>query len=225
MIRPVSKYVKFSGLEVLSDFTPPELSARLYIDMDASGEVAARLEYLYGDEKFTPEQSKRKNPFCDHFAEASCELSVKNYFDIRDDKKNPYYIDGDDEIYRLLTEGIPSLSEKMEIYTTDSFSRKAVIRPAVRPALGVRPSGSVLELELTADGYTPEELRELLAAYRLGKKYHKLKDGSFSILDDGLSELFEITESLDISDKSLMKEKNQGPGVQNAVSRQPWEYL
>lgn len=59
-VRPVSKYVKFSGLEVLSDFTPPELSARLYIDMDASGEVAARLEYLYGDEKFTPEQSKRK---------------------------------------------------------------------------------------------------------------------------------------------------------------------
>lgn len=96
----------------------------------------------------------------------------------------------------------------MEIYTTDRFSRKAVIRPAVRPALGVRPSGSVLELELTADGYTPEELRELLAAYRLGKKYHKLKDGSFSILDDGLSELFEITESLDISDKSLMKEKS-----------------
>ena len=211
VIRPVSKYVKFSGLEVLSDFTPPELSARLYIDMDASGEVAARLEYLYGDEKFTPEQSKRKNPFCDHFAEASCELSVKNYFDIRDDKKNPYYIDGDDEIYRLLTEGIPSLSEKMEIYTTDRFSRKAVIRPAVRPALGVRPSGSVLELELTADGYTPEELRELLAAYRLGKKYHKLKDGSFSILDDGLSELFEITESLDISDKSLMKEKIRVP--------------
>ena len=211
VIRPVSKYVKFSGLEVLSDFTPPELSARLYIDMDASGEVAARLEYLYGDEKFTPEQSKRKNPFCDHFAEASCELSIRNYFDIRDDKKNPYYIDGDDEIYRLLTEGIPSLSEKMEIYTTDRFSRKAVIRPAVRPALGVRPSGSVLELELTADGYTPEELRELLAAYRLGKKYHKLKDGSFSILDDGLSELFEITESLDISDKSLMKEKIRVP--------------
>ena len=85
--------------------------------------------------KFTPEQSKRKNPFCDHFAEASCELSVRNYFDIRDDKKNPYYIDGDDEIYRLLTEGIPALSEKMEIYTTDRFSRKAVIRPAVRPAL------------------------------------------------------------------------------------------
>ena len=187
------------------------VGARLYIDMDASGEVAARLEYLYGDEKFTPEQSKRKNPFCDHFAEASCELSVKNYFDIRDDKKNPYYIDGDDEIYRLLTEGIPSLSEKMEIYTTDRFSRKAVIRPAVRPALGVRPSGSVLELELTADGYTPEELRELLAAYRLGKKYHKLKDGSFSILDDGLSELFEITENLDISDKSLMKEKIRVP--------------
>ena len=76
----------------------------------------------------------------------------------RDDKKNPYYIDGDDEIYRLLTEGIPSLSEKMEIYTTDRFSRKAVIRPAVRPALGVRPSGSVLELELTADGYTSRGL-------------------------------------------------------------------
>ena len=211
VIRSASRYVEIGGLELLSDITPPEFGARLYLDMDSSETAVARLTYIYGDEEFSPEQSRRKNPFCDHYAETACELLVRNYFNVREDKENPYFIDGDDGLFRLLSEGIPSLSEKMEILTTESFSRKTTLRPAARPALGVRPSGSVLELELTAEGYSPEELRELLAAYRLGKKYHKLKDGSFSVLGDGFSELFDITESLDLSDKALMKEKIKVP--------------
>ena len=60
--------------------------------------------------------------------------------------------------------------------------------------------------EKSAEGYSSEELRELLAACKQGKKYHKLKDGSFSALDGSFDELFEIVEGLNISDKALMKE-------------------
>ena len=211
VIRTASRFVEFSGLELLSDITPPEFGARLYLDMNTSGQAVARLMFIYGGEEFTPEQSRRNNPFCDRRAEASCELLISNYFDIQDNKTNLYFIADDDGLFRLLTEGIPALSEKMEILTTDLFSRKTSLRPAVRPAVGIRPNGIVMELELTADGYSPEELRELLAAYRLGRKYHKLRDGNFTVIGDEFAELSEIAESLDLSDKALMKEKIKIP--------------
>ncbi|MGN1340434.1 MAG: SNF2 helicase associated domain-containing protein, partial [Oscillospiraceae bacterium] len=211
VIRPVSSVVDFSGLEQLGDITPPEFGARLYLDSDPNCPVFGNLKFIYGDKEFTPESSKTKNPFCDHYAEAVCENLVKKYFLSDDQWKYSFYIENDDDVFRLLTEGIPALSEKMEILATDRFSREMVLRPTVRPAVGVRPTGSMLELELTAEGYSPDELRELLAAYKQGKKFHKLKDGSFSALDSSFDELFEVAESLNISDKALMKEKIKVP--------------
>lgn len=110
-----------------------------------------------------------------------------------------------------MTEGISLLSEQMEIFTTDRFNKRSVIRPIVRPAVGVRPSGSMLELEITADGYSTEELLELLKAYRQGKKYHKLKDGSFAAVTESISELDELAESLNVPDKKLLKEHFKVP--------------
>lgn len=211
VIRPVSRLVEFTGLELLWDITPPEFGARLYLDSDPNCPVFGNLKFVYGEKEFTPESSKTKNPFCDHYAEAVCENLVKQYFLSDDDWKCSVYLEDDDDVFRLLTEGIPALSEKMEILATERFSRKTVLRSPVRPAVGVRPAGSMLELELTAEGYTPEELRELLAAYIQGRKFHKLKDGSFSALDGGFDELFEVAESLNISDKTLMKEKIKVP--------------
>lgn len=82
VIRMASRFVEFSGLELLSDITPPEFGARLYLDMNTSGQAVARLMFIYGGEEFTPEQSRRKNPFCDRRAEACCELLVFNCFGI-----------------------------------------------------------------------------------------------------------------------------------------------
>lgn len=211
VIRPVSRLVEFTGLELLGDITPPEFGARLYLDSAPNCPVFGNLKFVYGEKEFTPESSKTKNPFCDHYAEAVCEKLVKEYFLSDDQRKYSFYLEEDDDVFRLLTEGIPALSEKMEILATDRFSRKTVLRPPVRPAVGVRPAGSMLELELTAEGYSPEELRELLDAYKQGRKFHKLKDGSFSALDGSFDELFEVAESLNISDKALMKEKIKVP--------------
>lgn len=211
VIRPLSRLIEFSGLEQLGEITPPEFSARLYLDSGPNCPVFGNLRFIYGDEEFTPQSSKRKNPFCDHYAEAVCENLVRQYFLSDDDQNFSFYLEDDDDIFRLLTEGIPALSEKMEIFATDRFTRKTVLRPAVRPAVGVRHVGNMLELELTAEGYSPEELRELILAYKQGKKFHKLKDGSFSALSDSFDGFYEVVESLNISDKALMKEKIKVP--------------
>lgn len=212
VLHPVSQYVDIKGLELLDEYKPPELNAKLYLDCDSDGDVIGRLDFIYDEKVYDMLYNKSRNPFCDYYAEAACENLTKKYFAvIPNDTENPLYLADDDKLYDLLTEGIPLLSEHMEIFTTDRFNNKSVMRPVARPAVGVRPSGSMLELEITADGYTNEELLELLKAYRQGKKYHKLKDGSFAAVTDSISELDELTESLNISDKAMLKEQLKVP--------------
>ncbi len=212
VLRPVSQYASIKGLELLDEYKPPELSAKLYLDCDNNGDVIGRLDFIYDEKVYDMLYNKSRNPFCDYYAEAACENLVKRYFSIaQNNTEDPLFIADDDRLYTLMTEGIPLLSEQMEIFTTDRFNKRSVIRPIARPAVGVRPSGSMLELEITADGYSTQELLELLSAYRQGKKYHKLKDGSFAAVTNSISELDELAESLNVSDKKLLKERFKVP--------------
>lgn len=212
VLRPVSQYVNIKGLELLDEYKPPELNAKLYLDCDSDGDVIGRLDFVYDEKVYDMLYNKSHNPFCDYYAEAACENLIKRYFAVMpNNTENPLYLADDDKLYDLLTDGIPLLSEHMEIFTTNRFNNKSVMRPMARPTVGVRPSGSMLELEITADGYSMEELLELLKAYRQGKKYHKLKDGSFAAVTDSISELDELTESLNISDKAMLKEQLKVP--------------
>lgn len=212
VLRPVSKYANITGMELLDEYKPPELNAKLYLDCGRSGDVIGRLEFVYDEAVYGMLYEKSKNPFCDHYMEAACENLIRRYFDVDQNAPDePLFIDSDDKLYDLMTEGIPRLSEYMEIFTTDRFNSKSFIRPIARPAVGVRPAGSMLELEITADGYSTEELLELLKAYRQGKKYHRLKDGSFASVTDSISELDELAASLNISDKAMLKENLKVP--------------
>ena len=101
-----------------------------YLDSDEDGITVAKMMFVYGDKEFTPERSKKKNSSCDHYAEAVCTGLAEQYFSSRENNEYRYYIDDDESLFRLLTEGIPVLSEKMEILATDRFSRKTVLRPA-----------------------------------------------------------------------------------------------
>lgn len=92
----------------------------------------------------------------------------------------------------------------MELYISDKFSRM-VIRPTVKSKVGVRVSAGLLELDISDDNYTQEELAKILKAYRTGVKYRRLKDSSFAVIDDTFSQLGELAKNLDLSDKDLLK--------------------
>lgn len=204
VLKPVSAYVELKGAELLEEFIPPELTPQLYVDCGERNEIFARLIFLYGESDFAGGEDRT---YSDPIAERRAETAVLRYFVKNEhDEVHPLIITDDSEAYEFLTEGIEVLAKTMELFVSDRFSRMAV-RPPVKPAIGVRPDGNLLELEITDDNYSPEELLELLAAYRRGAKYHRLKDGSFAIMDSTLSELMLLTNTLDISDKELLKEK------------------
>lgn len=102
-------------------------------------------------------------------------------------------LSGDDEIFRFLTEGVKELFKYAEVFITDSM-KKMNVRRAPRIHVGVRLSGNLLNLELSADDYTQDELQKILTAYREKRRYIRLGGGFVALEDSSIEALGEILE-------------------------------
>lgn len=213
VLKRVEKYSDITYENLPDDIIPPQMTPELYIDVDDSNEILAQLKYCYGDKKFLAFYNQQNNPYRDVVEEKLTLSRVLNYFERNEKnhpKKYPFRIYEEHRILDFLSSGMSELAKSMEIFVSDSF-KKMKVRPSARPGVGVRTSGNLLELDFDAAGYTREELAELLHAYRRGKKYHRFRDGSFSLIDDGLMQLDSVTKELNITDKAFLKENISVP--------------
>ena len=213
VLKRVKDLAEVRGLEDLDEYVPPELTPKLYVDLGKDNEVIGRLDFCYGDKVFhsKPAPSDEPNPYSDKTAEQIAIRQVGEYFDTVTHRWVNYLsITDEDRIMRFITEGLPKLTEVMEVYASERFKRISN-RPPVKPVVGVRPGGSLLLVNISDENYTNEELVEILGAYRRGAKYHRLKNGSFAMINDSVAELEEFTKNLNISDKQLLKENLNVP--------------
>ncbi|MCI5752995.1 MAG: SNF2 family helicase [Oscillospiraceae bacterium] len=202
---PLKKYVFIEGDELLEDVIPPEAEIRLYLDLPDRDTVYAKLEYTYGDKTYPAFAGN--NPVSDRRAEYAAERAVLRYFEINEtDPVHPLKTSGEDNIYRLCSEGIAYLTKRMELYASERF-KAMTVRPPVHPSVGITPqSEGLLSLNIDADGYSISELIAILGSYRKGQKYHRLKDGSFvDLSDEGIEEFAGLADSLALPDKAFLK--------------------
>lgn len=204
---PLKKYLFIEGDELLEDIIPPEAEIRLYLDLPELNTVYAKLEYTYGGQTFSA-FAYEENPISDRRAEYAAERAVMRYFELNpSDPVHPLIVTGEDNIYKLCSEGISALTKIMEIYASERF-KGMTIRPPVHPSVGISPrSGGLLSLNIDTDGYSVKELAAMLSSYRRGQKYHRLKDGSFvNLHDEGIEEFAELADSLALPDKAFLKD-------------------
>jgi SNF2 family DNA or RNA helicase len=119
---------------------------------------------------------------------------------------------GDEEAaYRILDEGVSALMELGEVHCTDRFKSRN-IRRNVKISVGVSVKSEIMDLEISADSLTPQELLDILNSYRLKKKYHRLKNGDFvDITDESIAELSSMMDAMHISPKEFAKGKMHLP--------------
>ena len=204
VLRKITEAAEVSGIEMLEEYIPPQMEAKIYLDCINDG-IAAELKYYYKEKSFEIFYDRKKNPFCDRDAEKKVERLFLKYFpDASPDEEGKFFVNGNEGMVKLLAGGISELRSFAEVLVSDSFNALK-LRPAVSPAIGIRPSGNLLELEITAEGYTISELAEMLKLYRKGSRYHRFSDGSFALLNDSFSEIANIADNLGISEKNLSK--------------------
>ncbi len=174
---------------IYNNFHKEQLEKRIYLDRFGSG-ISARIEFWYGDTMITP---------LGDTGPGDATIAGKWLLRATAQEKELLHIfqrygftwSGDrlvladeEAAYTFLYKALPELQNSAEIlYAHDLHQPK--IKPAGKISAGVRlnQETDMLEFALRLEDISTQELIDLLAAYKLKKRYHRLPDGSFIPLD------------------------------------------
>ena len=163
----------------LQDAEP--LITKAYFDTDGRG-ITAELSFCYGDKIFTPQQDYAETTDIprDVVAELRTKALLEQIGFVPEATAGAFRLTGNDQIFRFYHEpnGLAAIRDAAEVYITDAV-RHVADKPRVSAAVGLRISGDLLEVKVNAEGFPMLELIDILESFRVKKKYHRLRDGSF----------------------------------------------
>lgn len=198
----------------IEQYLPPEVKFIFYLDM-VDGVPLCRATAQYGEISCSAMdclfEEVKKESFRDTYRETEAVNVVRKYFPEIDRANNQFRCSDDaDEIYSIMENGINELLRLGEVQCTNSF--KAVrFRKNVQFKVGVSVSGDFMNLEISSTDVSPKELLEILQSYKQKKRYHRLKNGEFLNIDDSISELSSMVDTMHLSPSELIKGKIKIP--------------
>ena len=190
--------------ENLKKYIPQNLTPKLYLDFDSRQYLIADLKFNYEDIEFNPIEKEEVRVNRNLLEEAIyLNKLIKSGF-LLDEKNKRFIINLDDTIYNFIEEELEEYIKISEVYTTENFNRKNIKR-SDKTSIGVKVNNNLLELDFTSLPIDKKEIKDVLQKYKLNKKYHRLKDGSFINLENNkdIDFLSTLIEGLDISYKNL----------------------
>ncbi|MCL2674968.1 MAG: SNF2 helicase associated domain-containing protein, partial [Defluviitaleaceae bacterium] len=177
-----------------------------YLDAPGKGErVTCRVELESSNgekaDMFLPEEQ----------AESYEHLWVRaflQHYGFEEDSIAGYYmLSSDDQIYNFYLTGVQTAVKMGQVFATDAFENRKVMRPQ-KPSAHVRIHGGLLEVELELDGYSLKELADAISSYRLSKKYHRLRSGRFiNLEDENVRAVVQLLDGADASKKGYEPNK------------------
>ncbi|MDF2699300.1 MAG: SNF2-related protein [Haloplasmataceae bacterium] len=206
VLTDVKDYLKINADEkILEEYEPIPMIAKLYVDIPEDNIITGALKFVYGEIEFnSSEDIKKAEKYRSLKDEFIAKSLVNRYFEYFDRDKSCYIIENDDLIFNLYNEGLDDIAKVVQIYATDKF--KSIVRKPPKVNLGVKISNNLLDIAFNAEEFPLDELFSILSSYKKNRKFHRLKDGSFVNLENSsLSQLSQIAEGLDLSQKDLEK--------------------
>lgn len=177
---------------------PLEPVVQFYLDVPVEMTISAHVEFLYGEDRVTPFAPAPMGLMRDARSEQRAHRLLETYLQ---PTGQSYTVAAEEEVYRFLEEGVPTLMAAGEVYLSDAFRNLQTAPPKI--SVGVSVNGSVLDLEVDTGEFPVEELRALLKSLHQKKRYHRLRDGRLLRLDDSLEGLDELNETLELSGAKL----------------------
>lgn len=197
---------------IINKYVPQELYIKLYLDYDKNNYIVADIKFVYGDVEFNPLKDTnisvardvaKENEYLDIFVNTGFML----------DKENGRLILADEEkIYNFLSEEIGLYMHKFEVLATDTFKQREIKKPKIGN-IGIKLENDLLKIDLSKIDFNIEEIKSIMQKYKLKKKYHRLKDGSFLELEENETMDFigSLLENEDISYKQIQEGELEMP--------------
>ena len=178
------------------DFTaylPQTPVFQFYLSGTEQGGVRLKAEVAYGADSYPLEDvgSEYRNMQ----AEKPVLEAVSLYFPQQDGAGFREAVT-EESVYELLAAGLERLRELGEVLVDDSL-RTLRYAQSSATAVGVALHGDLIDIDVETEGYSAAEINAILDAYRLKKKYYRLKSGEFlSLSESGLSVVAELSDGI-----------------------------
>lgn len=204
-------------LEVIE---PPEMEVmrprpcEVIVCLDRAGKgISCEAYAQYDDERCglfeaKAERTKLSYGLRDLGAERVVKRLLARYFPVVEGKTtgtqdSPMRLSDEEDITRLLFEGLRELRAHATVLTTPEFDG-LISRRHPHASVGISFKANLINLTVSADDLPRGELVALLNSYRRRKRYHRLKDGSFvDLANADLAEADELLVDLDLMPEDL----------------------
>ena len=170
--------------EEIEEYKPKELITKVFLDFDEKDYLVAEIRFCYGENEINPLNEEQKISIPRNILEEAKALNIFKRSGFMFDVKNLRLILPDnDKIYDFLTQDISYYMQKFEVMVTDNFKTKEITKPKIG-SLGIKVENDLLSVDLKKINIDIKELKDIMSKYKLKKKYHRLKDGSFLSLEN-----------------------------------------
>ena len=194
--------------EEIRQYLAPEARFKFYLD-EEDGELFCATKAFYGEKEYNIVDNMYSDYSLmtgrDEFSEREVLDKILEYCPTVYEEQQVFSCKGDDDICRMLEDGIKALMTYGEVLCTDRV-KNIHIHNHVSITVGVSLESGLMELEIRTDDLSPKELLELFSSYRKKKKYHRLSNGSFiNTENESLDNVVNMLDSMQISDKEILK--------------------
>ena len=191
----------------------PDVSFEIYLDMPQKQYITCRILAVYGEKKYNVAQEQEDSAKRDWIREEEVRKQAELWFNAFDSKENLFVLAEDEEkLVQFFIERLQKFHSLGEVFISDQL-KKVKLRTVHSVTAGVSLSGNLLELKMSVDDLSPEEVAAVISAYHKKKRYYRLKDGDIlDLADEKLQDLYELTSRLGLQEKELKREQIELPG-------------
>ena len=188
----------------LEKYLPKELKVKVYLDINKSNFVIAKVFFKYDDYEFSPFEDVDKNVARNAIEESKALDLFRNVGFMLDVKKGELVLADDERIFDFLRAGANEFIKRFEVLATDKFKQNQIITPKLS-SIGVKIENNLLSIDLSEIDLDKVEFEEIMKKYSLKKRFYRLKNGQFVDLENNktLDAIDKISESANVNYKEL----------------------
>lgn len=201
--------------EFVNQYIPPEAVFAFYLDYE-NEEIICKPVVQYGNQKVSLIDNMKEDYIYKNFRNKSQEEEILFYLhklfpNVDLEKEEMSCGNTDDAVLAVLDGGVSRMMNWGEVHTTERFRNINVHKkPAIQ--VGVSLESDIMNLSITSEDLSQDELLQILRSYQPKKKYYRLKNGDFvSVNDADMEMLSQVMDNLHITKKEFLKENIKVP--------------
>ena len=203
--------------EKFRQYLTPEAHFVFYLDMEDDN-ITCKISSFYGQKEYSlckaffDNSIRTEQQFRDFPLENSVLGQAMEWLPYYDADFDVLHCAGEEDlVYHMMESGTDALMELGEVRCTNRFRSKHTLK-TVKVSVGVSLSGGLLDLNISTDDISSQELLDVLKSYQQKKKYYKLKSGEFvNLQEQNLEMLAELMKTLHLTPKEFVKGKMHLP--------------